>query len=158
MDYQKIISLLKNTPNQAPKFKTKNWVEVNDELRGTYNVNSQIKFKTSMLRSSLCNYSDSYILVSALYFGYRTNFEVLHINSANSYISVNTSRHIQVRPIQLYVFGKPIKFLKRLRKIFLQKNKFVDISNFQTNEFCKNRKKKEKKDFQSMYVSENSSK
>ena len=41
------------------------WVEVNNESRGTYNVNSQIKFKTSMLRSNLCDYSDVYILVSA---------------------------------------------------------------------------------------------
>ena len=45
------------------KFKTKNWVEVNDESRGTYNFNSQIKFKTSMLKSSFCDYSDAYILV-----------------------------------------------------------------------------------------------
>ena len=41
------------------------WVEVNNESRGTYNVNSQLKFKTSMLRSNLCDYSDAYILVSA---------------------------------------------------------------------------------------------
>ena len=57
--------MLENAPNQPSKFRTKNWVEVNDESRGTYNVNSQIKFKTSMLRSSLCGYSDAYILVSA---------------------------------------------------------------------------------------------
>ena len=65
MEYQKIIKLLDNTPNQPSKFRTKNWVEVNDELRGTYNVNSQIKFNTSMLSSTLCDYSDAYILVSA---------------------------------------------------------------------------------------------
>ena len=63
MEYQKIIDLLENTPNQPSKCRTKNWVEVNDESRGTYNVNSQIKFKTSMLRSILCDYSDAYILV-----------------------------------------------------------------------------------------------
>ena len=40
-----------------------NWVEINDESRGTYNVNSQIKFKTTILKSSLCDYSDAYILV-----------------------------------------------------------------------------------------------
>ena len=38
-------------------------VEINDESRGTYTANSQIKFKTSMLKSSLCDYSDAYILV-----------------------------------------------------------------------------------------------
>ena len=48
MEYQKITNLLDNTPNQTTKFKTKNWVEINDEERGTYSTNSQIKFKTSM--------------------------------------------------------------------------------------------------------------
>ena len=50
MEYLKIINLLNNTPNQPTKFRTKNWVEINDEERGTYNTNSQIKVKTSMLR------------------------------------------------------------------------------------------------------------
>ena len=45
MEYQKITNLLDNTPNQPTKFRTKNWVEINDESRGTYNTNSQIKFK-----------------------------------------------------------------------------------------------------------------
>ena len=62
MKYQKIINLLGNTPNQPPKFRTKNRVEINDESRGTYNVNSWIKFKTTMLKSSLCDYSSAYIL------------------------------------------------------------------------------------------------
>ena len=65
MEYHKIINLLENTPNQPSKFRTKNWVAVNDESHGTYNVNSQIEFKTSMLRSSLCDYSDAYIHLSA---------------------------------------------------------------------------------------------
>ena len=63
MEYQKIENLLDNTSNQPSKFRTKNWVEINDESRGTYAVNKQIKFKTSMLRFSLCDYSDAYILV-----------------------------------------------------------------------------------------------
>ena len=64
MEHQKIINLLDdNKSNQPSKFRTKNWVDINDESRGTYNVNSQIKFKTAMLKSSLCNYSDAYILV-----------------------------------------------------------------------------------------------
>ena len=52
-----------DTSNEPSKFITKNWVEINDEPKGTYNVNSQIKFKTTMLKSSLCDYSDAYILV-----------------------------------------------------------------------------------------------
>ena len=64
MEYQKIANLIDdNTLNQPSKFRTRNWIEINDESRGEYNVNSQIKFKTTMLKSSLCDYSDAYILV-----------------------------------------------------------------------------------------------
>ena len=62
MEYQKIINLLDNASNQPSKFRTKNWVEISDESRGTYNINTRIKSKTTMLKSSLCNYSDAYIL------------------------------------------------------------------------------------------------
>ena len=41
----------------------KNWVEINDESIGTYNGNSQLRFKSTMLKFSLCDYSDAYILV-----------------------------------------------------------------------------------------------
>ena len=51
MEYQKTINLLDNTPNQPNKFRTKNWVEINDQSRATYNTNSQVKFKTSMLKA-----------------------------------------------------------------------------------------------------------
>ena len=63
MEYLKIIYLLDNTPNRPLKFTTKIWVEINDNSRGTYNTNSQVKFKTSILKSSLYDYSDAYILV-----------------------------------------------------------------------------------------------
>ena len=63
MEYQKIANLIDGTSNQPSKFRTRNWVEINDESRGTYNVGSQIKFKTTMLKSSLCDYSDAYIFV-----------------------------------------------------------------------------------------------
>ena len=53
MEYQKIANLLDDASNEPFKFKTKNWVEINDESRGTYNANSEIKFKTTMLKSSL---------------------------------------------------------------------------------------------------------
>ena len=63
MEYQKIANSIDDTSNQPYKFRTKNWVEINDESRGIYNFNSQIKFKTTMLKSSLCDYSDAYTLV-----------------------------------------------------------------------------------------------
>ena len=64
MEYHKIKNLLGNTPNQSSKFKIKNWVEINADSRGVYNINSQIKLKTSMLRSILCDYSDAYVLAT----------------------------------------------------------------------------------------------
>ena len=63
MEYQKIINLLDNTQNQPTKFRTIKWVEINDDVYGTFNNNSHTEFKTSMLRSRVCDYSDAYILV-----------------------------------------------------------------------------------------------
>ena len=62
MEYQKRTNLLDSALNQPFKFRTRNWVEINDESRGTY-TSSDIKFKTTMLRSNLCDYADAYILV-----------------------------------------------------------------------------------------------
>ena len=61
MKYQKIANLLESTSDNLSKFRTGNWVEINDESRGSY-ANSEIRFKTSMLRSNLRDYADSYIL------------------------------------------------------------------------------------------------
>ena len=63
MEYQKIANLLNDESNKPSKFRTKNWVEINDDIRGACSPNKQIRFKTAMLRSSLCDYSDAYILV-----------------------------------------------------------------------------------------------
>ena len=62
MEYQKIANLLDKELNQVSKFRTRNWVEINDESRGTYTGND-INFKTTMLRSNLCDYADAHILV-----------------------------------------------------------------------------------------------
>ena len=64
MAYIKIINLLDNTQNKPSKFRTRNLVEINDELRGMYKDSNQSKFKTSMIRSNLCDCSDAYILIS----------------------------------------------------------------------------------------------
>ena len=53
---------LDNGLNQPSKFRTKNWIETDNEARGRYNVNSQIKFQTTMLKSSLYDCSDAYTL------------------------------------------------------------------------------------------------
>ena len=63
MEYQKITNLLDDSSNKTSKFRWRNWVQINDESRGKYNDEKQIRFKTTMLKSSLCDYSDAYILV-----------------------------------------------------------------------------------------------
>ena len=62
MEYQKISNLSESTSDNLSKFRTRNWVEINDESKGNYG-NSDIRFKTTMLRSDLCDYASSYILV-----------------------------------------------------------------------------------------------
>ena len=59
MEYQKIMNFLDNTLNQSSKFRTKNWIEINNQLRDAYNTNSDIRFKTTILKSNLCDYSDA---------------------------------------------------------------------------------------------------
>ena len=58
-----MINLLDNQTTQPSKCRIKNWVEANDDSRKTYSTNNQINFKTLMLKSSLWDYSDAYILV-----------------------------------------------------------------------------------------------
>ena len=65
MEYDKINNLLLSEDNereQLSKFVTREYVRVNS-LLDTYNENKSIRFKTPMLRSNLCDYSDAYILV-----------------------------------------------------------------------------------------------
>ena len=66
IEYQKITNLLDTTSDNVPRFITKKWVEVHDQSGSAddrYKPNKQIRFKTSMLRSDLCDYSDAYIVV-----------------------------------------------------------------------------------------------
>ena len=66
MEYQKITNLLDTTSDNVPRFITKKWVEVHDQsgsAEDRYKPSKQIRFKTSMLRSDLCDFSDAYIVV-----------------------------------------------------------------------------------------------
>ena len=65
MEFQKIVNLLGITPDDKdlPRFVTKKWIELYDQTGGSYNVNKEIRIKTPMLRSDLCDFSDAYIVV-----------------------------------------------------------------------------------------------
>ena len=62
MEYQKIANLLNNESNKPSKFRPKNWVEINDDVRGVYYPNKQIRFKTSMLMH-ICLLKEIYQLI-----------------------------------------------------------------------------------------------
>ena len=64
MEFQKIVNFIGTTSdnNDLPTFVTKKWIEVYDQSEGNYNVNKEIRIKTSMLRSDLCDFSDAYIV------------------------------------------------------------------------------------------------
>ena len=66
MEFQKITNFLDINFNNKdlPRFVTKKRIEVYDQSEENYNVNKEIRIKTSMLRSDLCDYSDTYILVT----------------------------------------------------------------------------------------------
>ena len=63
MEYQKITNLLGSTSDKVPRFITRKWIEVHDQSGETCDTNKQIRFKTSVLRCDLCDYSDAYIVV-----------------------------------------------------------------------------------------------
>ena len=66
MEYQKITNLFGETPEEVPRFITRKWIEVHDQSgkgNNRYLPSKQIRFKTSMPRSDLCDFSDAYIAV-----------------------------------------------------------------------------------------------
>ena len=63
MKFNKINNLLGPAHDKVPRFFTKKWIEVQSQSGNTYNTSKPIRFKTSMLRSDLCDYSDAYVWV-----------------------------------------------------------------------------------------------
>ena len=68
MEFQKIVNLFDTTfdNKDLPRFITKKWIEVYDELETNYNLNKKIRIKTPMLRSDLRDFSDAYIVVKGV--------------------------------------------------------------------------------------------
>ena len=64
METQKIVNLLNDSDNDNSKFATKKWYIIDSESNGNYSQNDEIKFLTKSIESSLCDYSDVYILVT----------------------------------------------------------------------------------------------
>ena len=68
MEFQKTTNVLDITydDKNLPRFVSKKWLEVYDQSGRNYNANKEIRIKTSMLRSDLCNFSDVYIVVKGI--------------------------------------------------------------------------------------------
>ena len=64
METQKIVNLLNGSDNENSKFATKKWYVIDSESKGNYSHHDPIKFLTKSIESSLCDYSDAYILVT----------------------------------------------------------------------------------------------
>ena len=64
METQKIVNLLNDSNNENSKFATKKWYVIDNESKGKYSDENEIKFLTNSLESSLCDYSDAYVLVT----------------------------------------------------------------------------------------------
>ena len=77
METQKIVNLLNGSDNENSKFATKKWYVIDSESKGNYSHENPIKFLTNSLESSLCDYSDAYILVTG-------NITVTRRNAANT--------------------------------------------------------------------------
>ena len=101
MKYQKITNLLYSTSNQPSKFRTRNWIEINHDIRGAYSPNKQIRFKTAILRSSLCDYSDTHILLKG---------NITVNNTANACAAANNAN-------KKVIFKNCAPFIKCISKI-----------------------------------------
>ena len=68
METQKIVNLLSGSDNESSKCATRKWYNINDQNNGQYDKrgenDSTIKFEKKVIKSNLCNLSDSYILVT----------------------------------------------------------------------------------------------
>ena len=65
METQKIINLLNDSSNEESKFATKKWYVINSQTaKGKYDQNNSVKFETEIIKSSLCDYSNAFILVT----------------------------------------------------------------------------------------------
>ena len=89
MEFQKITNFLDITSDNKdlPKFVTKKWIEIYDQSEGNYDVNKEIRIKTSLLRSDLRNYFNAYIIVKGTITivrpnGAKRNKEVIFKNNA----------------------------------------------------------------------------
>ena len=111
MEFQKIVKFLDTTSDDKdlPRFVTKKWIEVYDQSGGKYNVNKEIRTKTSMLKSDLCDYSDPYIVLKG------------NINVTKKYLLLIILRHLIIQ-MQLQMLLMLLMIMRLVKKKLVSKN------------------------------------
>ena len=123
MEFKKITNFLDITSDNKdlPKFVTKKWIEVYDQSEGNYNLNKEIRIKTSILRSDLCNFSDGYILVTGNITVFKKTFTANDFeapnNTAANANATNTANN--------NAFGKKTWFLKIMLHLLIVYQKLM---------------------------------
>ena len=86
MKFQNIVIFLDTISDNKDltKFVTKKWVDVYDQSQGNYDLNKEIRIKTSMLRSDLCDVSDAYIVVTGNIIVTKKTFTIDDIEAPNN--------------------------------------------------------------------------
>ena len=135
MEYDKINNLLLSEDNESEKlskFVTREYVRVNS-LSNTYNENKSIKFKTPMLRSNLCDYSDAYILVKG----------TITVTAPGANNGANNIRHKRNRPVILKNNAPFVSCITRINGELIEDADDLDIVMFMYNllEYSKNYRK-----------------
>ena len=114
MEYQKKANSLNDESNKPSKFRTRNWIEINDDSRGTYPVNKQIKFKKPILRSSLCDYADAYILVKG---------NITYNNTAGDGVAANNA----AKKLKFKNFAPFTNCISKTNKTQIDNAEYIDI-------------------------------
>ena len=94
MEYQNMINLLHNMLNQPSKFRTKIRIEIN--ARETYDTNNQVKFKTTILKTSLCDYSNTYVLFEGIITVANTSTAVSATSNTNKKVIFKNFTHLLI--------------------------------------------------------------
>ena len=143
MEYQKIANVLGTTLNEVPRFITKKLVEVHDQSGSADNrhkPNQQIRFKTSMLRSDLCDFSDAYILVkgdithtktsgrgiiniSNRFLAFKNNTSFTNCTSKSKNVLIDNAEDLDI-VMPMYNL---LEYSKNYRKTTKNKNKFLEL-------------------------------
>ena len=117
METQKVVNLLNGSDNDNSKFATKKWYIIDSEFNGNYSRNDEIKFLTRSIESSLCDYSDAYILVAG-------NISVKRRNAADT-------ADIALGAITQVAFKNCAPFEKcrtEINETFIDETDFVNIT------------------------------